>query len=584
MAAQAPTGETATGSTSARYRVGAPLLEAHEISKAFPGTQALERVSFALLAGEVHALVGENGAGKTTLVNILSGVIRPDAGEIRIGGRSVHILNPRQAQELGIGTVFQELSVVPALSVAENVFAARAPTRALGLVNWPRLYANTRALLAPFEAHIDPRTRVRDLSISARQIVEIAKALSLNARILILDEPTTALTPDEVRLLFRVMRRLRDDGLGVVFISHRVREVLEIADRVTVLRDGRLVGTYPAAQLTEHDLIRLMVGRELSDMFERGNGRAGAELLRVEGLSGEGFRDVSLALRQGEIVGLAGLKGAGRSELARALVGTCPSYEGRLLVGGRPAQIRSPMDAMKLGIGYLPADRKSEGLFLDMSVRDNIVAASLRLLSHFGLVDAGAQEAVARRFVQRLNIRASSVHQAVRRLSGGNQQKVMLARWLARRPRILIVDEPTRGIDVGARVEIHRLLRELAKQGVGIIVISSDLTELLGLSDRILVMREGRITGQLPASRATEQQIIALAAWDGHEHEHEHEEDGANAVGDGEGEGGGEVVEAQDQSRRAHHGPQASAGEQSEGHPRRSDVTTEDVQRRGGTK
>jgi ABC-type sugar transport system ATPase subunit len=510
---------TATASTPL------PLLEALNIRKAFPGTQALDGVSFDLLPGEVHALVGENGAGKSTLVNILSGVIRPDAGEIRIVGRPVHIANPRQAQELGIGTVFQELSVVPALSVAENIFANRAPTRTLlDLIDWPALYVNTRALLDPFEADIDPRTLVRNLNISARQIVEIAKALSLNARILILDEPTTALTPDEVQLLFRVIRRLRAAGLGIVFISHRMQEVLDIADRVTVLRDGRLVGTYPASQLTVDDLIRLMVGRELSAMFDRHDSKAaegaGAPLLRVQGLSGSGFQDVSFVLRRGEIVGLAGLKGAGRSELARALVGAQPVQAGELWVDGRRVAIHSPMDAAVLGIGYLPADRKSEGLFLDMTVRDNVAAASLSRLSRFGLVDTRRAELMAQNFVHRLAIHTPGVYQVVRRLSGGNQQKVMLARWLARQPKILIVDEPTRGIDVGTRAEIHHLLRELADQGVGIIVISSDLTELLGLSDRILVMREGRITGQLDAAEADEQKVMALAARHDEQDEH----------------------------------------------------------------
>ncbi|MBN1963104.1 MAG: sugar ABC transporter ATP-binding protein [Anaerolineae bacterium] len=491
----------------------APLLEVNEISKAFPGTQALWQVSFELLPGEVHALVGENGAGKSTLVHILSGVHTPDSGTIRVDGSLSEIHNPRQAQDLGIGMVFQELSLVPSLSIAENVFPNRAPTRLAGAIHWSELYARTRQLMAQFELDIDVRTPVRALNVSTRQIVEIVKALSLNAKILLLDEPTSALSVDEVELLFDIIGRLKKSGIGVVYISHRIPEVMAIADRVTVLRDGQRVGTFVTSEITPDDLIEAMVGRKLTEMFpERGSDQQG-ELLAVSSLTGENtFWDVSFTLRPGEIVGLAGLKGARRSELLRALVGVHPLSTGTIRVKGRPARIGSPGEAFALGMAYLPEERKSDGLFLQMPLRQNTIVASLREFARLGLMNRRKEEETAQRFVARLGISTPSVHQLVGRLSGGNQQKVMLSKWLVRQPQILLIDEPTKGVDVGAKIEIHSLLRDLARQGVGILFISSEMPELIGLSDRILVMHEGRVVGEYAAEGMDEQTLITLAS------------------------------------------------------------------------
>ncbi len=493
-----------------------PLLVAKNVSKVFPGTQALDNVTLDLLPGEIHALVGENGAGKSTLMNILSGVVTPDSGQIDIAGQPVQILNPKHAQELGIGTVFQELSLVPSLNIAENVFANRAPLRAFGMVDWRKLYQRTRELMAPFDVNVDARTLVRDLTVSAKQLVEIAKALSLNAKILLLDEPTSALTPDEVQHLFGVIRRLKADQIGIVYISHRMREVFEIADRITVLRDGRRVGTYPIADVTPEEVIRRMVGREITTAAEKratsADGSTG-EVLRVEGLSnGSYYRDISFSLRRGDVVGIAGVKGSGRSNVARTLAGVERAEAGTIWIEGRQVKINSPVDAIALGIGYLPEERKIDGLFLQMSISHNISVTDLPHFARWGLMDRRKENAVAESFVDRLGIRTPSVCQIVGRLSGGNQQKVMLSKWLITQPKILVIDEPTKGVDVGAKAEIHSLLRKLADQGVGILFISSELPEILALSDRILVMHEGRLAGELPVAEATEANIMALAS------------------------------------------------------------------------
>jgi ribose transport system ATP-binding protein len=490
-----------------------PMLETRGIRKAFPGTQALQDVSFQVLPGEVHALVGENGAGKSTLMHILSGVLQPDSGETLIQGVRTKIHHPKEAQDLGIGTVFQELSLIPNLSVAENVFPNRAPTRNIGLVNWGALYNRTQDLLEPFQVDINPKTLVRHLNVSNKQIVEIAKALSLEAKILLLDEPTAALSPDEVHILFKLIRHLKENGLAIVFISHRVQEIFEIADRVTILRDGERVGTYAISELSPDQMVQLMVGRALQDLEVQKARQDFKEILRVEELSGEkAFQEVSFTLRKGEILGLAGLKGAGRPEVARAIVGADQPSAGKIFVEGKQVSIHSPADALRYGIGYLPEERKLQGLFLQLAVSHNIVVANLKRFSRYGLMDAQREKATARGYVEQLDIRTPSVEQLVGRLSGGNQQKVMLAKWLLTNPKILIVDEPTHGIDVGAKIEIHALLSDLSSQGVGILLISSELPEILSLADRIVVMHEGRITGELPASEASEEKIIALAS------------------------------------------------------------------------
>jgi ABC-type sugar transport system ATPase subunit len=490
------------------------LLEVHQVSKSFPGTQALSDVSFELLPGEVHALMGENGAGKSTLMHILSGVYMPDAGSILIKGEPVQINHPRQAQDLGIGMVFQELSLVPSLSISENVFPNRAPHRLPGIIDWSQLYENTRELIAQFDLNVDVRTPVGVLNITTRQIIEIVKALSLNAKILLLDEPTSALTLDEVELLFNTIRRLKQRGIGIVYVSHRIPEVMEITDRVTVLRDGKLIGTYTTADITPDALIEKMVGRKLlHDLFSKRTYSPGGELLRVEHLTCKNeFSDISFEVRKGEIVGMAGLKGAHRSELFRAIVGAGRIHSGQIWLEGKPVKIHSPKQAFALGMAYLPEERKTHGLFLKMPLSRNIVSAALKVFARWGVMSRRKEIEVSENLADRLDIRASSVRQITGRLSGGNQQKVMISKWLIKKPKILIIDEPTKGVDVGTKAEFHQLLRELVEQGMGILFISSELPEILGLADRILVMHEGRIRGELHANEANEQTIMTLAS------------------------------------------------------------------------
>ncbi|NQU69626.1 MAG: sugar ABC transporter ATP-binding protein [Rhodospirillales bacterium] len=458
------------------------------------------------------AIVGENGAGKSTLLNILSGVIRPDGGVVRIDGSTVEFDNPREAQSAGIGTVFQELSLVPVLSVAENIFPNRAPLGGVGFIDWPRLYERTTALLSGFNVQIDPARKVGDLPISTRQIVEIAKALSLDSRILLLDEPTSALTPDEIEALFTLIRALTAKGIAVIYISHHMSEIFEISDRVLVLRDGKRAAIHPTASVSREEVIKLMVGRDIGDMFLKRSSGIGAELLRSEklGLKGK-FGDVDISLCAGEIVGIAGLMGSHRSELAEVLAGVRPRDSGQLFIDGKVTTFNHFADAIDRGIAYLPAERKTEGLFLEKSIADNISATVLASLSVFGIMKTRLRDALALSFVERLRIKSQSILQSVCFLSGGNQQKVLLAKWLATNPRILIIDEPTKGVDVGSKAEIHALLRDLAENGAGILIVSSDMPEMIGLCDRLVVMCEGKISGHLSAEEATEESIIFLA-------------------------------------------------------------------------
>jgi ABC-type sugar transport system ATPase subunit len=488
------------------------LLTIERVSKFFGANRVLDSVSIDLMPGEVHAIVGENGAGKSTLLHILSGVLRADEGQIRVRGDLVQFANPKDAQERGIGTVFQDLSLVPSLSVSENIFPNRAPVRRGGLIRWSALHQKARQLMAQFGLEVDVRAPVDRLPHSTHQIVEIAKALSLKAQVILLDEPTSALSPDEVGALFAVIRRLKTTGLGAFYTSHRMREVFDIADRITVLRDGRQMGTFRKEVTSTKEIIRLMVGRELEAMFEPRRGRIGDILLQAERLThSSSFQDVDLTVRAGEIVGLAGLMGSGRSALGMALAGAIQPISGAIQVEGKGVRMRGIADAIKLGIAYLPAERKTDGLFLGNSIGDNIIAATLSRFSKYGFVDRSGRKRISEQYVRRLNVRASGIQQLVGCLSGGNQQKVLIAKWLVTRPRILIVDEPTKGIDVGAKYEIHALLRRLADGGAGIIVISSDLPEILGLCDRIAVMHEGRISGELAAENATEEAIIRCA-------------------------------------------------------------------------
>ncbi|MHC4619881.1 MAG: sugar ABC transporter ATP-binding protein [Planctomycetota bacterium] len=490
------------------------VLRASDIVKTFPGVRALDAVDFELKKGEIHALVGENGAGKTTLIHILAGVLQPDSGRIFLDGRPVSFANPHRAAAAAIGVVFQELSLVASLSVAENIFAHRQPVGRLNLVDRRTLYENTAQILKMFELEIDPRRLVGGLSPDHQQVVEILKALSQSPSVLILDEPTSSLAAAHVKRLFGILKDLKARGLSVIYISHHLREVFEVADRVTVLRDGKHVDTCAVTNVTEEDLVRKMVGREIIDMYGKRTAEWGAECFRIEGAGrGNDFQNISFSVRAGEIVGIAGLSGAGRTELARGIFGAEPLDTGRMFLDNRPIQIRSPSQAINNRIGYLTEDRKEQGLFLGMTVRENCVAPSLRcFVGRLGLMDEKAITDFAEVNRARLNIVTPGVRQQVANLSGGNQQKVLLSMWMGIQPLLLIVDEPTRGVDVGAKSEIYYLLRELAARGVAVIMISSDLLEILGLSDRILVMRNGGLVGEFTAQEATEENVIACAS------------------------------------------------------------------------
>src|SRR3954470_1483108 len=479
------------------------------VAKSFPGVRALDGVRFDVRAGEVHALLGENGAGKSTLIKIMSGVHEPDAGTLLLDGRPMRFARPQDAQRAGVATIYQELLLFPELSVAENIFLGHAPRGRLGGVDWGAMRARAREILASLDIHgLDVDRTVGALSVGNRQRVEIAKALSQNARVLIMDEPTAALTEADVERLFAIVRLLKARGVGVVYISHRLVEIFDLADRGTVLRDGRYVGTREVGEVREDELITMMVGRTLDTLFPKSEAEIGPPVLEVRGLRARPqLRDIDLVLRRGEIVGLAGLVGAGRSELAQAIFGMNPPEAGEILLDGRPVRIRTPRDSVRLGIAYVPEDRGQQGLVRPMRVRENVSLAVLRRIAKAGFVDRRAEAGLARESVTRFAIRASGIEQVVGKLSGGNQQKVVLAKWLATRPRVLIMDEPTRGIDVGAKAEIHRLMSRLAAEGLAILMISSELPEILGMSDRVLVMRQGRLVAEFPRAAATQEAI-----------------------------------------------------------------------------
>jgi ABC-type sugar transport system ATPase subunit len=489
-----------------------PLLRLRGISKGFPGVQALQDVDLEVRRGEAHAVCGENGAGKSTLMHILAGVHGPDAGTIDFDGRRVCFENEHDAQSAGISMVYQELSLIDTLSVAENVFAGRQPLNRWGLIDSRALRRRTAEILAELNQQLDPGTPVAALSPAIRQMVEIARALSLDARLLVLDEPTSSLTRSETEALFRTIAAMKHRGVGVIYISHRLEEVFRVADRVTVLKDGANAGTFATRDVSQDTLIAAMVGRAAPE-GQRPNGKAldpaAPPALEVRGLSdGRRVHGVSFSIRAGEIVGFAGLAGAGRTEMAMAIFGAAPGGSGHIWIGGKPAVIRSPADAIRAGIGYIPEDRREAALFLDMSVAENVAASRNR----GWLWDRRAQHATANEFRERLAIRTPSVGQVVANLSGGNQQKVVLARWLQSNLKVLIADEPTRGVDVGAKAEMHELFRRLAAQGTAIVLISSEMPELLALADRILVMQQGRVSGELDAKQATEETILQYAA------------------------------------------------------------------------
>ncbi|CCD97926.1 sugar ABC transporter ATP-binding protein [Bradyrhizobium sp. STM 3809] len=492
----------------------APLIAVHGLCKSFPGVRALHDVRFELLAGEVHAVMGENGAGKSTLMKILAGVYRKDSGEILYDGASIDFPGPREAQAAGIGIIHQELQLMNHLTVAQNIFIGREPMKAFGLLlDEDRLNRQAAELLGQLNLAIDPRTIVGGLTVAKQQMVEIAKALSFNSRVLIMDEPTAALNNREIAELFRMIRALKARGVGIVYISHKMDELKQISDRVTVLRDGEYVATVPTATTPIEAIIAMMVGRSLSDARIVGESPPGAVALEVRNLNcGPLVRDISFTLRKGEILGFAGLMGAGRTEVARAIFGADAVPTGEIRVHDRPVTIRTPSHAVAHGIGYLSEDRKRFGLATGMDVESNVVMSNLaNYLAMKFMLRTRAIRDTAGRFIKMLNIRTPSASQEVRLLSGGNQQKIVIAKWLDRDCDILFFDEPTRGIDIGAKNEIYRLLRALADQGKAIVMISSELPEVIRMSDRIVVMCEGRITGELSPDEATQERIMQLA-------------------------------------------------------------------------
>jgi ribose transport system ATP-binding protein len=507
------------------------ILEVRDVRKLFFATQALDGVSISVAPGTVHAVVGENGAGKSTLMNLIGGVYQPDAGEILLEGRKVQLRSPNDALRLGIGFVHQEIALCQHISVAENVFMAA--NHGAGLVNFMRIFSRTAELLGDFEAHgrIDPRQKVRELSISQQQVVEIVKALSVNCKVMIFDEPTAALTESETEILFRIIGTLKGKGIGILYISHRLAEIYRIADEVSILRDGRLIQTAPVSELGQGELVNKMVGRDLRDIYPAkapaggpakapaatsgaatAAGAAPEAILEVKALSRPGeFEEVAFTLREGEILGFAGLVGSGRTEVARAICGLTRKAGGSVVLRGEELDIREYRDAIAKGIVYLTENRSLEGLFLELSIAKNISVMDLDQVSSLGLIGGKAESSLAERFVEKMKIRLASVGQKANSLSGGNQQKVLISKLLSVSPKVIIMDEPTRGIDIGSKAQIYYLLRSLASEGIGVIMISSELPEIIGVCDRVAVMYEGRVCGILEGEDVNERSIIRMA-------------------------------------------------------------------------
>jgi ABC-type sugar transport system ATPase subunit len=481
------------------------LLEVSGVSKSFGPVKVLKEISFDVRAGEVHALLGENGAGKSTLIKIVAGVINADEGQVRLDGKAVRFSSPREAAAHGIATVYQELLLFPDLTVAENIYLGHAPKTRWGMLDWNAMRAGARALLDSLDSpDLDVDTTVGKLSVANRQRVEIAKALSQDAKLVIMDEPTAALADADARRLMDVVKRLRDRGVGIIYVSHRLPEIFALADRVTVLRDGTYVGTRPIGEVTEGDLVSMMVGRAIDHLFPKVDTTPGETVLEVRDLSYRNVvREISFSLRAGEIVGIAGLVGAGRTELALTIFGITPATSGEIRIDGKPVTIGSPDDARRLRIAYVPEDRGLQGLIRPQTVRENVSLAILDRIAKGFVVDRGREGSMAKQAIERFGIRTRGPEQRVRQLSGGNQQKVVLAKWVETEPRVLIMDEPTRGIDVGAKAEIHALMSRLAGQGLAVLMISSELPEVLGMSDRVLVMRGGRIVAAFDRKDAT---------------------------------------------------------------------------------
>ncbi|GAA2080073.1 sugar ABC transporter ATP-binding protein [Streptomyces albiaxialis] len=501
--------------------VSAAALAVRGLTKRFPGVLALDGVDFTLESGQVHALIGENGAGKSTLIKVLTGVYAPDAGEVLHRGTPVEFGTPLAALRAGISTIHQEVGLVPLMSVARNLFLGREPRNRLGLIDFSRMHRETEETLRGYGVRTDPRRPLGELGVGAQQMVALARAVSVDANVVIMDEPTSSLEPREVETLFGVIRSLRERGVAVVYVSHRLDELYAVCDTVTVLRDGRLVHTGPLAGLERLRLVSLMLGREMGEVRAEGTTKFGGEheatsrepVLRAEGLAvPRQLRDVSFEVRPGEVVGLGGLLGSGRTETVKAVAGALPLGAGRVTVAGTPLRTGSPPAAIRAGVSLLPEDRKSEGIVPGLSVRENIALAVLPRLSRAGLVSEARIDSVVATFMERLRIKASSPHQKAGELSGGNQQKVLLARWLAAEPKVLLLDEPTRGIDVGAKAEVQRLVDELAEDGLGVVLISSDLEELIEGSDRVVVLRDGAVVGELTGEQVTEDRLLETIA------------------------------------------------------------------------
>jgi rhamnose transport system ATP-binding protein len=489
------------------------LLEAKSITKSFAGVQALKAVSFDLRAGEVHALVGENGAGKTTLIKVMTGAEQPDSGALFVCGRAVPHNDPRISRSLGIAAIYQQPALFPHLTVSENIALALESHGFWRLINWKKRYRRAKELLSRIGASIDPDRIASKLTMPEQQLVEIAKAIGSDAKILIMDEPTASLTSREVDNLFGIIRLLRSQGVGIIYISHRLEEILSIADRITVLRDGETIATKSKDEVDRRQLIQMIVGRELAGIFPKRNVPVGEVVVELRNLGNRarGLHNISFAVRTGEILGISGLVGAGRTELAETIFGLTPPDSGEILLRGKPVQIASASDAIRLGIGYLPEDRRQNGVILTMPITVNTSIANLSPVSRNGLIDATKERQLAEKYVGQLSIKPASVDVDLETLSGGNQQKVALARWLAIEPSVLILDEPTQGVDIGSKSEIHRLMADLVEHGVAIIMISSDLPEILGMSDRIAVLHAGTIAGLLSREDANQHSVLSLA-------------------------------------------------------------------------
>jgi len=491
------------------------IIEARNITKRFVNITALNSVDFSVEKGEVHGLIGENGAGKSTLINILCGVIQPDEGEIKFNGKQIKVIDPHLATQLGVAVVHQNVCLVPLLTVAENVFLGSIPRRRfLGLVNyvdWKKLYRKSKEALNRIGfSSIDIKAKVNELTTGMKQAIQIARAISQNSgiKVLILDEPSAILTPTEVEKLFTILKKMKERGIAIIYISHYLDEVLKIADRITVLKDGRRIATMRSAEVTKDKLITMMTGKRLDETRSHTRVVTEEEVLSVKSLKGKGFEDVSFSLNKGEILGIAGLVGSGRIGVTRTIFGLYPTITGKIYLNKEPIKINTPKDAIRLGIGLLPEDRQTQGLVLNMTIRENVTITSCEQISHFGVIRAKREKAIVRGIVDKLKIRTPHVDEIVRNLSGGNQQKVSFAKWLFSNTTILMLEEPTRGVDVGAKVEIYRLMQEFIEQGGSIILVSSEIPEILRMSDEILVINKGKITGRLSRSEATEERIM----------------------------------------------------------------------------